>query len=424
VDVKINKIINILQKVNGSSIVYCKSRRRTKEISDLLNMNGIGADFYHAGLTSAIRHKKQEDWIKNTTRVIVCTNAFGMGIDKPDVRTVIHADVPDCPENYYQEAGRVGRDGKKAYAILLHDNNETGELKQLPDIRFPSIENIRLIYQAIMNFLQIPAGTGEGNYYEFDFTSFINTFKLDSQLALYAIRALEQEGLLSFNEQIFLPAKIQFTTGKDALYQFEKTYPALEELIKTLLRQYEGIFDVPVHIHERSIAFQLRRDEQEIIRDLQRLHAFAIIEYIPQKDSPQLYFLQNRVKAEDLKIHAGNYEKRKKQLAERIHAIISYLEESKQCRSQHLASYFGDDKTAPCGICDNCLQRNQQPLSTEEFEHIERQLIHALQENPVPAETLMQQFTGLKKEKAWKVLEFLQAENRVEVGKSGLITIR
>jgi ATP-dependent DNA helicase, RecQ family len=420
VDSKINKIVEILQKVPGSSIVYCKSRRRTKEISDLLNMHGIIADFYHAGLPQDVRSKKQSAWINNTIRTIVCTNAFGMGIDKPDVRVVVHADVPDCLENYYQEAGRAGRDEKKSYAVLLYNQRELDELKQQPDIRFPVLQDIRKVYEALMNYLQIPAGAGEGNYYNFDFTDFVKKFHIDVHLAIYAIKALEQEGFLSYNEQIFLPAQIQFITSKDWLYEFEEKNPALEPLIKTLLRSYEGIFDVPVNIHEKSIAGQLRTDEAAIIAGLKKLHAHHIIEYIPRKDSPQLYMAGNRIVVEYLRINQPLYEKRKKQFIERVKAMVAYVE-GNGCRSQRIAAYFGEAHARTCGICDHCLRKPG--LNKEEFEEIQTTLLECLRKQPMKTEALLSSFTGNKKEKAWKVLQFLQAENKVVVDKMGWVIL-
>lgn len=421
VDSKINKITEILQKVHGSSIVYCKSRKRTKEISDLLNMHGIKSDFYHAGLQQEVRMRKQAEWINNSIRTIVCTNAFGMGIDKPDVRVVIHADVPDCLENYYQEAGRAGRDEKKSYAVLLYDNKELDELQLLPDIRFPSLESIRQVYEALMNYLQIPAGSGEGNYYNFDFTDFIKKFQLDVHLAIYAIKALEQEGWVSYAEQIFLPARVQFITGKSWLYQFENDHPQLEPLIKTLLRTYEGIFDMPVNIHEKSLAWLLRREEAAIILDLKRLHGNAIIEYIPRKDSPQLYVMENRVRAATLRIDMTGYEKRKQQFIERISKMIKYIHSGKTCRSQYTAAYFGDGQTKPCGICDVCLQQKSHGLSDTEFASISQSILNIINQQPVLSEILPQQLPGLKKEKLYKVLDFLQTENKIFVDKEGFV---
>jgi len=418
-DSKINRILDILQKVPGSSIVYCKSRRRTREISELLNMNGIKSDFYHAGLAKEERNSKQEAWIKNQIRAIVCTNAFGMGIDKPDVRLVLHVDVPESTENYYQEAGRAGRDGKKSYAVLLYDDRSMEELKKQVGVRFPSLPDIQMVYQALMNYLQIPTGGGEGIYYDFDINDFVKKFKIESRLVVYSIKAMEQEGWLTFSENIFLPAKVHFITDKEWLYQFESIYPALEPLVKALLRTYEGIFDQAVNIHEKTLAGILRKEEQDIIGDLKKLQGYNIIEYEPMKDTPQLFMLMNRVMAEDLRIKRVDFEKRKKQYIERIGSQLKYVYERNECRSQYLASYFGDKTTRPCGICDNCLELKKKNITTVEFDQIHQHIMTAVDSQPMAAKELLQKFPGVQKDKLWEVLEFLQAENKIQVNEKG-----
>lgn len=424
VDSKINKVIEILNKVQGSAIVYCKSRKRTKEISELLQLQNIVADFYHAGLPQVERNKRQEDWIKNKTRVIVCTNAFGMGIDKPDVRSVIHADVPDCLENYYQEAGRAGRDGQKSFAVLLYDDNDITELEGLAAIRYPSLDDIKNVYQSVANYLQIPAGTGEGNYFDFDINDFVKKFKLNTHTAIYSLKALEQDNWLSLNEQVFLPSKIKFTTTKEALYAFETSHPELEPAIKALLRGYEGIFDFPTSISEIVLIRLLKKDVEEIKKDLFQLHQYGVIQYEPQKDSPQLYFPRNRVKVEDLSINMDLYHKRKEKFIARVKNIVQYVQELVTCRSKMIGSYFGDNKLHNCKVCDNCLRQKKVHIDEKEFEKISNRIQTVLAPQPLPSKELMDQLGTIKKEKAWKVIEFLQAENKLEVDNAGWVRLK
>jgi len=424
VDSKVNKMLDILQKVNGCGLVYTRSRRRTKEFSELLQMQGISADFYHAGLSQEERSKKQENWINNQIRVMVCTNAFGMGIDKPDVRVVIHADLPDCLENYYQEAGRAGRDGKRSYAVLLHQSKESEELKALVETKFPSMETIHSTYQSLMNYLQLPSGSGESSSFDFDVLDFTKKFKIPANQTMAVLQTLEQEGLLSFSEQSFLPSKVEFTTSKENLYAFENENPNLEPLIKALLRTYAGIFDHPSNIHEKSLAFQLKLDEEKVKKALKGLHQSRLINYQPPKEKPQLYFLTNRPSTEDLYINPTNYLKRKLEYAARIEAMLGYVEDNKTCRSQQLASYFGDKAVKRCGICDNCLGPKKTDLKAEDFEKIKSIIINSIDQQPMTSTELLQSLNSFTKEKAWKVIDFLQAENRIEVDSYGKIHLK
>jgi ATP-dependent DNA helicase RecQ len=353
---KIRKITEILEKVPGSSIVYCRTRRATKEISEWLTRQGIPAAAYHAGLPREERQQRQEDWLKDRVRVIASTNAFGLGIDKSGVRTVIHADMPESVENYYQEAGRAGRDGRKAYAVLLATTADCTRLEGLPDVRFPPPATIRLVYQHLMNYLQLPSGAGEGQYYDFNLIAFAERFGLETSAVTDILKVLEQEGLLTFQQQVYLPARVQFTIGKEALYDFEKEHPALQPLIHSLLRSYEGIFDQPVPIRERQLTYNTRSAPGQVAADLAQLQAYHVVGYVPSKESPQLYFFRNRVAAEEFYIDPVKYRERKEQYAIRIRAMIRYLGLAVECRSRYLANYFGDKDATDCGVCDNCLR--------------------------------------------------------------------
>ncbi|HXB34843.1 MAG TPA: ATP-dependent DNA helicase RecQ [Puia sp.] len=353
---KTQKIIQILEKVPGSGIIYCKTRRATREISEWLTRQGIPAAGYHAGLSREERDERQEGWLKDRIRVIVSTNAFGMGIDKPAVRAVIHADVPESIESYYQESGRAGRDGERAYAVLLVTTGDEARLESLPDARYPPVTKIREVYQQLMNYLQLPSGSGEGQYFDFDLPDFCRRFECGMSMVTDVLRLLEQEGVLSFQQQVSLPPRVQFITGKDGIYEFEAAHPALQPMVHALLRGYEGILDQPVFIRERQLAHAIRANSFQLTTLLAQLAAFRIIKYEPPKDMPQLYFFRDRVAAEVLYIDPVRYRKRKEAYADRIRAMVRYLGLTDECRSRYLAAYFGDRNAEDCGICDNCLR--------------------------------------------------------------------
>jgi ATP-dependent DNA helicase RecQ len=352
-DDKITKIVSWIKKTPGSGIVYCRTRKRTKEISDLLNGHQIISDFYHAGLDQETRKQKQEDWIKGQTNIMVCTNAFGMGIDKANVRIVIHADVPDCLENYYQEAGRAGRDGQPAKAILLYREQELEELKTLPDIKYPSIYTIRKVYHALGNYFQLPIGAGKGEFLNFNLDDFLNKFKLNLNEVVYSLQALKQEEIISYLEKTFSPSSVQFISNRNRIESFEELHSDLEPIIKALLRTYGGIFDGPVNINETQLAWILKRDIITIKEQLLALHQSGIIEFIPKNDKPQISYLQERIKSEELQINHENYLLRKKEYAGRINSMINFTQDV-TCKSMLIGNYFGDTQIQACGICDNC----------------------------------------------------------------------
>ena len=423
VEIAIPKISNILQQVKGSSIIYCRTRKRTQEIASLLKAQGIEASFYHAGLEAQVRQERQAAWKNNQTTVMVCTNAFGMGIDKPDVRTVIHVGLPDCLENYYQEAGRAGRDGKKSYAVLLFTAGDKNELFASIVERFPSLESIREVYQAIANYLQLPVGSGEGQYFDFDWSAFIHRFKLPAPLVLHALKILGQEGWVEYNDAVFIPPRIQFVAPRVLLESLEQADPDLDRLSKTLLRTYSGIYDQPVNISEKQIASLLKCSLEEIQTQLQDLQNRGILTCYPQKEEPQLFFPVPRIRAEELVINQGNLQSRKKQYEERLRAMLNYAAHASACRSQLLATYFGDLSSKPCGTCDNCLRQKKHSLTSIEFEEIKTKLMQRLQKGPLPYTELMAVLKHKKEVHVMEVLDFLQAEEIIQLKKDGTIVL-
>jgi len=385
-------------------------------------MNKINADYYHAGLNNEERNKKQEDWVNNKTRVIVCTSAFGMGIDKPDVRAVIHYDVPDCLENYYQEAGRAGRDRKRAYAVLLYNNKEIESLLQQADQRFPKEEEIKKVYIALMNHLQVPAGAGEGMDFDFDIANFSNAFKINILTATYAVKTLEQEAILSFNEVFFKPSTVVFTSSREDLNDFEKQYPLLDPILKGLLRSYEGIFDFPATVYESQLAKFLQADKEQLKKDLKKLNDLGVISYVPQKDKPQVTLQQNRMYTDSYAINTNDYLKRRQSFEQRVAAMVEYVQKGLGCRSQHIALYFAAAKINACGICDNCINEKALHISTEEFSAIADQILGLTTGHSIQVNNILATLRGIKKEKVWKVMNYLQAERKLQADKEGYIT--
>jgi ATP-dependent DNA helicase RecQ len=412
-DDKITKIVSWIKKTPGSGIVYCRTRKRTKEISDLLNGHQIISDFYHAGLDQETRKQKQEDWIKGQTNIMVCTNAFGMGIDKANVRIVIHADVPDCLENYYQEAGRAGRDGQPAKAILLYREQELEELKTLPDIKYPSIYTIRKVYHALGNYFQLPIGAGKGEFLNFNLDDFLNKFKLDLNEVVYSLQSLKQEEIISYLEKTFSPSSVQFISNRNRIESFEELHSDLEPIIKALLRTYGGIFDGPVNINETQLAWILKRDIITIKEQLLALHQSGIIEFIPKNDKPQISYLQERIKSEELQINHENYLLRKKEYAGRINSMINYTQDV-TCKSMLIGNYFGDTQIQACGICDNCEEKILIKTREKNIPDVINAILTLIKEESKTIEYLKQAINADEKSIV-TAIAFLKDEDKVSI---------
>jgi ATP-dependent DNA helicase RecQ len=418
----LNKMLDIMRRLQGSTIVYCRNRRRTKEISDLLKMHGITSDFYHAGLEQEERNAKQERWMRNEVRVIVCTNAFGMGIDKPDVRLVLHVEVPENLENYYQEAGRAGRDGKKSYAVLLYNDDMIGELTVAHKNQYPGLDFIRKIYQGLVNYLQVPLGT-EYVGYPFEMTDFLKKFSFQLKPAQASLQILQQEGFVTLNDPVFSPATAFFICSKEQLFVFENENPHLEPLIKTLLRSYAGIYDQSVPIYERTIASFLKLTYEDVVRGLYELHKYHIIDYNPQKETPRIFFNMARRKAVDINIDEEAYLFRKNQFVKRVTGMLEYVR-TNNCRSRSIAGYFGEEDAEDCGCCDNCVKKSKGKLSNSDIQIISRKLIEKTAKEPIEAKFLFDRFPEIQSDHLKKVIDFMQAENKLVVDDDGFVIFK
>ncbi len=408
---KTGYLLETIKKVKGSGIIYVRSRKATREISDELRANNISADFYHAGLSNYVRSNKQDSWLEGKTRVIVATNAFGMGIDKPDVRFVIHIQPPDSLEAYYQEAGRAGRDGRKSAAVLLFNNTDTTKLKKHVKVAFPEIVNIKRIYDALCNYLQIAQGFGKGQVLEFHLQGFAQAFKFQQAMVYNSLKILQREGYLEFTEEVDSPSRIYFTVSRDDLYKFQVANANFDGFVKLILRSYTGLFTGYVRVDEELLAKRVGIDQEQVSNFLKHLRKSNVIDYVPRNRTPYIYFVKERINVDRLKISKDNYDLRKKDLTRRIGSVIEYASSSTKCRSQMLMEYFGETDSAPCGICDVCKSLETLELSTFEFDTIGKEVKKILA-NPITYENLLLKLKG-DQQKLRQVIKWLLDNNKI-----------
>lgn len=381
VDDKFGNMLRICNGVPGTGIVYVRERKRCEEISSFLRQNGISADFYHAGLSKEVRSLKQDAWKNDTTRVIVSTNAFGMGIDKPDVRFVIHYDLPDSLEAYFQEAGRAGRDGKRSYATLLWNSTDISRLRQIHTISYPDIQYIKDIYQKVFIYLNIPYEEGRDSVCKFNLIEFSKKFSLNSVSAYYAIKYLEQEGYWELTDELDNPSRIMFVVERDELYKVQIDNPQLDKFIKSVLRIYTGLFSRITTIDEEYIARVTMDSVVGVKEKLLQLSRMRIIKYIPRVRTPLIIMNTERLVESNLYISSKRYEERKTLFQKRIESMISYAKQGDECRSRVLIDYFGQNANNDCGICDVCLKnRNMGNLKQREKE-VSGKIVSLLKEN-------------------------------------------
>ncbi|MEI8005883.1 MAG: ATP-dependent DNA helicase RecQ, partial [Bacteroidota bacterium] len=367
---KPGRLLKILNKVKGSGIIYVRNRRETKLIAEFLKKNKISADYYHAGLIQKVRDEKQNAWISEKTRIMVSTNAFGMGIDKHNVRVVIHMDLPDCIEAYFQEAGRAGRDEKQAYAVLLYENADIIEARKNLTRNFPELSMIRSVYQALGNYFQIPVGSGSDERFDMDLSAFASEYKFRPVIAYNAMKFLEKEGYVMLSDAMHRPSRIYVKADKETLYRFQVENEFYDQLLKTILRSYTGVMTEFVGFSEAELARRTGLAAEDLVKHLKRLEKLKIIDYTPASDKTQLIYLDDRLDGKDISISPVYYQDRLHETTRRLEAMISYAESGKKCRSQVLLDYFGEKSTKRCGRCDICLERNKLGLNEMEFDGI------------------------------------------------------
>ena len=410
---KQEELLHILNSVSGSAIVYTRNRKRTREVADLLVNNEITATFYHAGLNNDVKDQRQRSWLSGESRVMVATNAFGMGIDKPDVRLVIHVDLPDSPEAYFQEAGRAGRDGQKAYAVLLYAKSDKATLSKRITDTFPDKEYIRKVYEDVNYYFQMAMGDGLGCTFAFNLDEFCRNFKHFPVQADSALKILTRAGYLEYTDEQDNASRILFTIHRDELYKLRETDPETEKLINVILRSYTGLFTDYAYINEDSLAIRSGLTRQRIYEILLMLTRRHILHYIPRKKTPYIIYTRERQEAGRLAITRDIYEERKESYITRIKAMTEYATAEDKCRSRMLLRYFGEKNEHNCGLCDVCLSKHHSGMKLGEFQEMENQIREQLETSPLSAATLLNRING-EREKAERVLSYLLSEEIIQ----------
>ena len=417
---KVGRLLEILQRMQGQSIVYVRSRRQTVELAKFLKSRRISAAAYHAGLKFEERSQVQQLWIEDKVRVMVATNAFGMGIDKPDVRLVVHLDLPESLEAYYQEAGRAGRDEKYAYATILYGPNDTSELLQKVEDAHPPVDFIRKIYQGLANYYQLAVGSGLMSSFDFELADFSKQYKLQPLQVHHAIKRLENEGYIQLNEGYYMPSRLYFTVENIALYEFQMANPALDKLIQAILRTYGGeAFASFVRISEPKLAKQLQMPEQELRKKLEYMHKLQLLVYEPQHDAPQLVFTKPRQDASSLVLDTAKLKQLRDRALVQAKEMAHYVETTDRCRTQLLLEYFGEISDKRCRICDYCLAERKKERMAKEESLLQAQVLELLQEKPYLPNELVQQFEPKHQNSVVELLRRLLDQGNVHQLESG-----
>jgi len=414
-------LVETINKVKGSGIIYVRNRKATRETALFLQNNNISADYYHAGLNHEKRNQKQNEWKVGKIRVMVATNAFGMGIDKSDVRFVIHLNLPDSIESYFQEAGRGGRDEKKAVGVLLYNNSDKVKAEQRIVRNFPEIKEIKSVYHALGNFFQIPYGGGKHMSFDFIISDFAKNYNFNIMSIHSSIKFLQREGYLELTDELHSLSKLHFLVGRDDLYKFQIANAKFDGFIKLILRSYTGLFSDYVTIDEMSLAKKANIEVELVYKYLNNLKSLGVLNYIPKKKNPFIVFTEERLDDKSLYISKENYDFRKKRYIERMNAMLHYASSNNKCRSQILLKYFGEKNPDRCGQCDVCTRRNELNLSKYEFDLILDKLKSKLEYNLIALDELVN-ITDPNKEKTLKVIQWLMDNHKIIKDKQDFLT--
>ena len=416
---KLGRLMKIIQNVKGAGVVYVRNRKKTQEVADYLNSQGFRAACYHAGLDTAVRNVRQADWIADRTPIIVATNAFGMGIDKPNCRFVVHLDLPDSLEAYFQEAGRGGRDGQRAHAVVLFSNADKQKLEDDFLRTYPEISFIKSVYDKLGDFCKIPIGSGVGASLDFDLDDFLQTFNFPRVQTYHALRLLERQGLISFTEDLNVPSKLWIRADRNYLYEFQVKNEKYGTFVETLLRSYGGLFTDFVKINEKDLARRMKISEEQIVIALKNLMKWEILEYVPTPTKPQVVFVHERLKSSNLQLDPEVYKKRKSAARERLDAVLNYAENTSRCRSQLLLTYFGETNSKRCGRCDYCIERNKTELNDVEFDRMVEIIKPLLQWRPTPLEDIQEALTLFNERKILLFLQWLLDNDKIRQNAEG-----
>lgn len=417
---KLGRLLKICRNVKGTGIVYVRSRGKAREISEFLLRHSVAAGFYHAGLPAAEREARQNNWMKEKIRVIVATNAFGMGIDKANVRFVVHMDLPDCPEAYFQEAGRAGRDGQKSFAVILYNHADILDLQRFHQLSFPGLKLIKQVYNCLGNYYQLATGSGKDRSYPFDLHGFSSAYSMDPIMVFNALKFLEKEGYLAYSDALTNPSRLMMLLEKEELYRFQVAHPSFDAFIRVVLRSYSGLFTEFRKIQEKEIARRAALTPKQTEEMLMKLHKLNVLHYEKQNIEPFITYLEQRLVPEDLRISPENYQERKQFAYSRLQTMIRYVESTNRCRSMMLLEYFGDKNPARCGHCDVCLESNKTNVSPAEFQQISNQLKQALDHQHLSLEHLMQLMgSAYSENQIIKVIRWFRDNNSIQEDPQG-----